>query len=660
MIGKHINGRYKLLEVIGDGGMAIVYKATDLILDRIVAVKLLRPEFSKDDEFIKRFRREAESATSLDHPNIVSIFDVGEDEDYHYIVMEYVEGKTLKQSIRDRGALPIVEAIDIIKQIASAIEHAHENQIIHRDIKPHNILINEYGEAKVTDFGIAMAMTSATITHTNSVLGSVHYFSPEQARGGAATERSDIYSLGVVLYEVVTGVLPFSGDSPVSVALKHLQDRFPKPSLINTSLPKNVEQIILKAMAKEPHQRYENAQELYDALDNALDPTKVYDAPVVSDDDEATKVLSPVVPTDASESKPEKAEVETESDKEKQDKPPKNKKKKKAGKIVTIVFLILLLLGGAGALAFIFMPDLFYVPDVEVPDVSGMTYEDARTALIESNLAVVKEEQFNESIEEDDVISQDPSSGSMVKENSKVTLYVSKGAEKTELPNFIGKTQSEVEADLDSKGFENVKFEGEYRDEPKGEIYDQSPEAGKMVLPTEDRIVIWYSQGPEPVLLPDLTNKTKEEVEAFANDEGLKVAYNEAAFSDSVKEGLVMDQSPNTATRIDKGQTVTVTLSKGPEPEPEPEPEEERIVFTEEVKVDVKDKEKHTIEIIYRDSKTENGEIVEEVDKSSKFEFELTIDPGDYASYKVFDNGEEIESKTITYDQAKQKYGKNE
>ncbi|MGE6299967.1 protein kinase domain-containing protein, partial [Guptibacillus hwajinpoensis] len=196
MLGKHINGRYKLLEVIGDGGMAIVYRALDLILDRTVAVKLLRPEFSQDDDFIKRFRREAESATSLAHPNIVSIYDVGEEEDFYYIVMEYVPGTTLKQKIRNRGALPIEEAIDIMKQMTSAIEHAHENHIIHRDIKPHNILINDYGEAKVTDFGIAMAVTSATITHTNSVLGSVHYFSPEQARGAVANERSDIYSLG--------------------------------------------------------------------------------------------------------------------------------------------------------------------------------------------------------------------------------------------------------------------------------------------------------------------------------------------------------------------------------------------------------------------------------------------------------------------------------
>ncbi|MGG1685340.1 Stk1 family PASTA domain-containing Ser/Thr kinase [Pseudalkalibacillus sp. NRS-1564] len=388
MLGKHINGRYKLLEVIGDGGMAIVYRALDLILDRTVAVKLLRPEFSQDDDFIKRFRREAESATSLAHPNIVSIYDVGEEEDFYYIVMEYVPGTTLKQKIRNRGALPIEEAIDIMKQMTSAIEHAHENHIIHRDIKPHNILINDYGEAKVTDFGIAMAVTSATITHTNSVLGSVHYFSPEQARGAVANERSDIYSLGVVLYEMVTGVLPFSGDSPVSVALKHLQDRFPKPSLINTSLPKNVEHIIMKAMAKDPVQRYQNAEELYEALEMSLSPTKIYDNAPEQDDADATKVLAPVTPgrlgDKMQETRPQEPVQKTESD----DPPPK--KKKKAGKIAVIVLVILLLLGGAAALAFTFIPDLFSVSDVEVPDVSGMTYEEARSALIEQKLDVKK------------------------------------------------------------------------------------------------------------------------------------------------------------------------------------------------------------------------------------------------------------------------------
>ncbi len=680
MLGKHINGRYKLLEVIGDGGMAIVYSALDLILDRTVAVKLLRPEFSTDDDFIKRFRREAESATSLDHPNIVSIYDVGEEEDFYYIVMEYVAGTTLKQKIRNRGALPIEESIDIMKQMTSAIEHAHENHIIHRDIKPHNILINEFGEAKVTDFGIAMAMTSATITHTNSVLGSVHYFSPEQARGGIANERSDIYSLGVVLYEMVTGVLPFSGDSPVSVALKHLQDKFPKPSLINTSLPKNIENIIMRAMAKEPLQRFQSAQELYDALDVALDPTKVYDKPLESSDDEATKVLAPVTPNRSEHTQEHQPMGPVEKNESSQHLPPK--KKKKARKVTLIVFLILLLLGGAGALAFTFIPGLFYVSDVEVPDVTGMSFEEARTSLIDQNFDVKKEEQFNEEVEEDDVISQDPESGTMVKENSTITLNVSMGAEKVELDDFIGKSKSEVETLLDQQGFENVTFETEHRDDPEGEIYDQSPEAGKMVLPTEDRIIIWYSTGPEPILLEDLSGKTKEEAEAYASAENreLKVSYEEPEYSDTVEEGSVISHDPGTAAQLNKGDEIKLTLSKGKEPEPEPEtepepkpdpepepdpepsPEDQAIVVPNSFKIDVKEGEEHLIEILYTDSTTEGEEISEKITETKEIKFDLTIYPGEEASYKTLVDGKEKKenSKTITYDQAKQKYGKKE
>jgi eukaryotic-like serine/threonine-protein kinase len=298
MIGKRINDRYKLLKRVGDGGMAIVYQAHDLILDRIVAVKILRSEFSNDEQFIKRFHREAESATSLNHPNIVSIYDVGEEEDTYFIVMEYVEGKTLKDLIKEQGRIPIEQSLSIMKQITSAITHAHDHHIIHRDIKPHNILLNRDGEAKVTDFGIAMAMTSATITHTNSVLGSVHYFSPEQARGGITNEKSDIYSLGIVLYEMVTGELPFSGESPVTVALKHLQEEVKSPKAINPFIPQSIENIIYKALAKDPFHRYGSVDELEKDIDTALSPSRIeepkYEPP--SADEEATKVLTPISP----------------------------------------------------------------------------------------------------------------------------------------------------------------------------------------------------------------------------------------------------------------------------------------------------------------------------------------------------------------------------
>lgn len=262
LTGKRISGRYHILRPIGGGGMANVFLAEDIILEREVAIKILRFDFVNDIDFIRRFRREAQSASSLDHPNIVSIYDIGEEGDIYYIVMEYVEGMTLKEYITAHGPLHPKEALSVMEQIVSAIAHAHQNHIVHRDIKPHNILIDHLGHIKVTDFGIATALTSTTITHTNSVLGSVHYLSPEQARGGLATKKSDIYALGIVLFELLTGKIPFDGESAVSIALKHLQTETPSARKWNPSIPQSVENIILKATAKDPFHRYESAEDM--------------------------------------------------------------------------------------------------------------------------------------------------------------------------------------------------------------------------------------------------------------------------------------------------------------------------------------------------------------------------------------------------------------
>jgi serine/threonine-protein kinase len=260
LIGKRLSGRYKVLEMIGGGGMANVYLAHDMILDRDVAVKMLRLDFANDEEFIRRFRREAQSATSLAHPSIVSIYDVGEEGDLYFIVMEYVEGQTLKQYIQQNSPIQVEETIDIMKQLTSAISHAHQNHIIHRDIKPQNILVDRFGNVKITDFGIAMALSATSITQTNSVLGSVHYLSPEQARGGMANRKSDIYSLGIVMFELLTGRLPFSGESAVSIALKHLQSETPSVRRWNPNVPQSVENIVLKATAKDSFHRYNSVE----------------------------------------------------------------------------------------------------------------------------------------------------------------------------------------------------------------------------------------------------------------------------------------------------------------------------------------------------------------------------------------------------------------
>ncbi|MDP4171455.1 MAG: Stk1 family PASTA domain-containing Ser/Thr kinase, partial [Bacillota bacterium] len=295
IIGKRINGRYKILDMVGGGGMANVYLAHDMILDRDVAVKMLRLDFANDEEFIRRFHREAHSATSLAHPHIVNIYDVGEEDDLYYIVMEYVEGQTLKQYIQQNSPLRVEDAVKIMKQLTSAISHAHHNHIVHRDIKPHNILVDRDGNVKITDFGIAMALSATSITQTNSVMGSVHYLSPEQARGGMANRKSDIYSLGIVMFELLTGRLPFSGESAVSIALKHLQSETPSVRRWNPDIPQSVENIVLKATAKDPFHRYNSVDAMEEDLQTAMYPIRANEAKfTIPLDDEATKAI-PVI-----------------------------------------------------------------------------------------------------------------------------------------------------------------------------------------------------------------------------------------------------------------------------------------------------------------------------------------------------------------------------
>lgn len=297
MEGQRLGGRYQVETRIGGGGMAIVYKAKDLILHRQVAVKILRSQFGMDEDFVNRFHREAQAVASLSHPNVVGVYDVGQDDETHYIVMEYIEGHTLKEVINQQGALPIEEAVRISIQICDALDHAHQNNIIHRDIKPHNIMIGKNGRVKVTDFGIARAVTSTTITHTNSILGSVHYFSPEQARGGVSAEKSDIYSLGIVLYEMVTGQLPFSGDSPITIALKHLQEPLPEPRESNPNIPQSVENIIFKALVKDPFLRYSSARAMLLDLETCLLPERRDEEKVVFPvDNEQTRVVPVITP----------------------------------------------------------------------------------------------------------------------------------------------------------------------------------------------------------------------------------------------------------------------------------------------------------------------------------------------------------------------------
>ncbi|WP_261132754.1 Stk1 family PASTA domain-containing Ser/Thr kinase [Bacillus sp. Marseille-Q3570] len=667
MIGRRISDRYRIIEVIGDGGMAVVYKAEDLILDRIVAVKVLRSEYSTDEDFIRRFRREAESATSLNHPNVVNILDVGEEEQIYFIVMEYVQGKTLKQIIREQGPLSPERSVEIMKQISSAIAHAHEHHIVHRDIKPHNILIDEDGNAKVTDFGIALAATSATITHTNSVLGSVHYFSPEQARGGIANNKSDIYSMGVVLYEMVTGRLPFSGESAVSVALKHLQDQFPEPKFINPDIPQSVENIILKALAKDPNERFDNVQAMEEDLDTALDPERLNEPKhSIDEDEEATKVLTPIGNmTEQMKTAPVPPVSNTEKEKSDPNKGKKKKKQKKKKNWIAIILMIFLLLGIAGVAAVTLWPEIFQTKEVPVPDVINMPYTEAYEKIKDAGLNPEKEEQPSAEVEEGNVIRQTPSPGSAVKENQTVKLYVSTGPKKFEVENYVGQEEDDVKRTNVEDYFKRVDYPSRSsEDVPAGQIIEQFPEAGEMVVPGQEVLILYVSSGPPPFELADLTGKSLEEAKTYADENGITLKEaDEREYSEDINEGNIIRTDPNAGESVRAGDEITVTVSKGlPEP----------VTIKDMVEIEFEDdggsgddpgngngddkgkkNEPKHVRIVTNDANGEKTIVDKEISETEQFEIPLTVEYNGEGSYKVYVDDEEYYSDSYTYEEAK-------
>ena len=527
MIGKRISGRYKILEMIGGGGMANVYLAHDMILDRDVAVKVLRLDFANSEEFIRRFHREAQSATSLAHPNIVSIYDVGEEESIYYIVMEHVNGQTLKQYIQTNSPVPIEEALLIMEQITSAISHAHQNHIIHRDIKPQNILLDQRGNVKITDFGIAMALSATSITQTNSVLGSVHYLSPEQARGGVANHQSDIYSLGIVMFELLTGRLPFSGESAVSIALKHLQSETPSLRRWNPNIPQSVENIVLKATAKDPFHRYESVEAMEADIRTSLDPSRA-DEPkfTIPFDDDRTKAI-PVITEDKPFSNLDETiihENELKKHPDVVDKEPdiQEKKKKKSKKgtdyfnycLKYLIILIILLLT--------LLPSLLTPKDIEVPDVSGMSLDQAITELINAGFVVGETlEISHEDIEEGDVVRTDPKEGRMAKEGSEVNIYASTGKPTFKLLDYTNRNLDDVLALLNNKDFKDIEIVEVHNDASSGTILEQNYREGEEVIPEETILEFTVSIGPGLIIVKDLTGYSPIGVQDYANEKGL-------------------------------------------------------------------------------------------------------------------------------------------
>ncbi|MFZ5966320.1 MAG: Stk1 family PASTA domain-containing Ser/Thr kinase [Bacillota bacterium] len=563
MIGRLLGNRYEIIEKIGGGGMALVYKAKCQLLNRYVAVKILRPEFTSDEDFISKFKRESQAAASLSHPNIVNIYDVGEEEnDIYYIVMEYVKGKTLKKIIKEKAPFSIDETINIAKQIALALQHAHANHIVHRDIKPHNILVTDDGRVKVTDFGIARAVTSSTVTNTGNVIGSVHYFSPEQARGGYTDEKSDIYSLGIVMYEMSTGRVPFEGESPISVALKHIHEDVTLPTLINPDIPKALEDIILKAIQKDQIKRYNNAKEILEDLNQALRQPSGGFVKFEEDDDCPTQVI-PVV-----------KEKDIKTTKTLEPQPVVHKKHNKTLTIIAIAVAFVLALAFTGGL---FFKSFFTAQEKEVPNLVGMTYEAAKINIENLGLkAEIASEQYSSSFDAGEIISQEPEAGETVKTGFPIKLTISKGAKLVEVPNLINKSINELEYILSNANLAEGIVKYENNSLPNGVILSQDPEPRKKV-PEGTEVNIIVSQGPEikMFLMPNLVGEDVEAAKKTIETLGLVLGKIDYKFDDNIEKDIVISQSIQPSIQVEENKTVDLTVSKGKENVVQPSEEDE-------------------------------------------------------------------------------------
>jgi len=543
--GRMIGNRYEILEQVGNGGMATVYKAKCHVLNRYVAVKVLRDEFTTDEEFVKRFNTEAQAAASLTHPNIVSVYDVGSEGDLHYIVMELVKGKTLKDIINEDGGVSWKWSVNVAIQIASALETAHKNNIVHRDIKPHNIIITEDGIAKVTDFGIAKAVSNSTITAFGSTIGSVHYFSPEHARGGFTGPKTDLYSLGVVLYEMVTGKLPFNADTPVSVALKHMQEQPKEPIEINPEIPKSVNDVIMKAMQKDINLRYQTATEMLKDLSRAIkNPTGDFVVMEKQENDFPTQRLSTIY--DKSEAREEK----------------RNEGFMKKHKILLITIGAILLFA-LTIFATNLILNLTAKKDVQILDLVGKEQSQAKAEAEEAKFQfVIGGENFSKDVPAGCIISQEPpySENYTIKEGSTITVVISKGRNLVKVPKVVGKKVDEATVELENLGL-IVNVEEEYNKKVEaGYVIEQSAEA-KTEIDAGETITLKVSKGIEKVIVPDLIGKTEDVARDMITESGLKLRYTYTDVDESMPDGVVIYQDLEANTEVDKDSYINISIN---------------------------------------------------------------------------------------------------
>ncbi len=594
--GQKINNRYEIVKSIGEGGMANVYLANDKILDRKVAIKVLRGDLSSDDKFIRRFQREALSVSNLSHPNIVEVYDVGEEDGEYYIVMEYIEGKTLKQLLKKRESLTLTEVIDIMTQLTDGISHAHESYIIHRDIKPQNIMIQDDGRIKITDFGIAMALNATQLTQTNSVMGSVHYLPPEQASGKGATVKSDIYSMGILMYELLTGTVPFKGDNAVEIALKHMKDKIPSIRKQDPSIPQSVENILLKATAKNPRNRYDTAKEMHEDLLNCLKEEHANDKKIVfeypeNDIDDNTPI-TPITKPKKKIEKPKEEEIDedteeliTEIKNDSSEKEDDNNSddtleeyfeqpKKRNTLIIILTSFFLLLLISLGVFWLITTKE---VKDVVVPNVENLTLEKAINILTKEGFTYTTEQKNSENIEVGYVIKTSPKAGSTRKKGDTITIIESIGGNYIYLEDYTNKNYTEVKAKLELLKInvliekKDVEDKEKYKDK-ENIIIDQSPKytegEEKTVIEAGDTITLYIPNIVDEY--PDMVSEgwRLSDFLAFADEYQITYTIQDKLGNvipsdkyDAYKDSVIQNQSRKPGDRILTNVTQKITLN---------------------------------------------------------------------------------------------------
>lgn len=624
MIGKVLGDRYEIVEEVGVGGMAKVYKALDTVLNRYVAVKVLKNEYMEDQDFLRKFAMEAQSAASLTHANIVSVFDVGssyvDGRKYNYIVMEYVDGKTLKDIIDEKQILPIEDIVNYGVQIASALECAHKNGIIHRDIKPHNMLIDKSNNLKATDFGIARISSSATLTYTSTVLGTVHYISPEQAKGKFIDEKSDIYSLGVVLYQMATGEVPFDAPNAVGIALKHIQDPLVPPINLRHDLPQGLNDIIVKAMAKDPNDRFKSATELKEMLRNYQNYSsdlyqKTTKNPIIKENDEQPEVKEAVYKTP----------------KQSSTKDNKNKSKKFMWILLPIVLA-----------ALVFVAIIFgkkYINKnkqdlVLVPALTGLTENEALNKAKANNLiAIVSEYKTESNVEPGKVLEQDPESSTEVKKGTIIKLVVSKGEEQVSVPNLSNMTIENAKIQLNKLGLEIGEITKENSDNfEAGKIMQQHPDSGTSIN-KDSKVDVVISLGKKEELV-EMVNLIGTDISQASNklkSIGLNIGNIEKKFSNSYDTNQVIWQQYDAGKKLKKDSSIDVIISKGKK-----EPEMIDKVFRISKPV-----EKGIYTVTIKDE-TENNIIYEENHDASEGDIRIKVKVKPNNDIKVYVNGELI------------------